>query len=262
VEVKNMNSFRSIEQAVQYEIERQSELLRGGEIPVQETRGWDENGRVTVSQRTKETAEDYRYFPEPDIPPLLITDEDIIEARQAMPEALSEFRSRMNELIASDLTEGLILDSSKREYILKLVEISGGRAGELLKFFYSEPLRGISKIGLPFNCTDPQEMLTFFNLALSGTVPKKVIKERTEEYLCSGLSAEQFFEQYKQSGEIDIPSVIEDIVAKNPNAVADYRKGKSNSVQFLVGQTLKTTKGFGDPGQIREQIVSHLELSK
>lgn len=209
VEVKNINSFRFVERAVQYEIKRQTEILEKGQIPRQETRGWDEDKGLTFSQRAKEEANDYRYFPEPDIPPIRFTDEQISSLKSRMPELRDEKIDRFVKLFGIPEYDADILtrDKEAATYFEKAVEI-----------------------GKEKNVTAKQLANYIINKKIDTTSlsPEKLVADVTSST------------QVAEVDEKELQGIIETVLKDNPKAVDDYKRGKESVIMFLVGQVMKS----------------------
>lgn len=218
VEIKNINSFRFVEKAINFEIQRQIEILKRDGMPIQETRGWVENKGITVSQRTKEEAHDYRYFPEPDIPPLEVNDSLIKKLKNELGELPKQAQARLIREcgLSSQETDLVSREKSIFEYFKRLL-LEGVSAKEAARIVIHKP-----------------------NLLESE--PKVV---------ASHLKAE------KESTVVlgtEIAPIVEKVLQQNPKAAADFQGGKSGALQFLIGQVMKQTKGKTDP-QLTSQLL-------
>ncbi|MCS7091996.1 MAG: Asp-tRNA(Asn)/Glu-tRNA(Gln) amidotransferase subunit GatB [Patescibacteria group bacterium] len=227
VELKNINSFRFLEKAVKAEIERQSTLLEAGEAVLQETRGYDETKNTTFSQRSKEDAKDYRYFPEPDIPPLRFTDEEIEKIKSSLPEMPSDKRKRYVEVFGLPMNYATILasDITRAEYFERAVFIGSKHnvgpktVADLMVNKY-----------LDSEYDDPESLV------------KKIVELTKKEY----ASAKE------------VQEAIEEVIREQEKAVNDYRNGKGAVVGFLIGMTQKKLKGRGDPKMVMNRLISYL----
>lgn len=226
VEVKNVNSFRFIASAIDYERERQLEIIRKGGVPVQETRGYDENRGITVGQREKEEAKDYRYFPEPDIPPLSFSESYLIEVRGAVGE--------LPEEVASRLKSSYRLSDS---YTTILVE-----SPDLLKRFNLMVKvgkdRGLGAIEIANALVNKR-----INMSLSET-------EAVGELLKGKPGSRE---------SVDYESEISAVLKENPTALGDFKRGRNGAIEFLVGQLMRRLKGRGDPTSARKLLEKKLE---
>ena len=266
VEVKNMNSFRALGGALKFEIERQIGLREHGEFVVQETRGWDETSGRTLAQRSKEYAHDYRYFPEPDLPPLRVTTERVTELRSQLP--------RMPDDIASELIGGgapaddvaeLIQDRDLTEYAQAVIS-SGASSGDAVTWIVHELRRAlhdrsISSQEIPVIATEVGSLL---KLRSSGAVSSTMANEVLDEMFLTGASAAEIVAARGSqiSGEDELLTVARQVIEEHPQAVTDYRAGKDRAVQFLMGQVMRETRGKANPGMVSELIKRELDLAR
>jgi len=263
-EVKNLNSFRFLEKALAYEIDRQIEVIEGGGEIHQETRLWDSNGQRTCGMRSKEFAHDYRYFPEPDLLPLVITEEWKEEARQALPELPGARKERFMREYALPAYDAGQLTATRplADYFEAVARASGepklaanwilSELGYLLK----ESGREITEC--PVTAAGLAELLTMIG---KGTVSGKMGKDILVEMFTSGKTAreviqEKGLEQINNAEEI--AHVVREIMAANPKQVEQYRKGKSATMGWFVGQVMKATKGQANPQLAQEVLKKEL----
>ncbi len=253
VEVKNMNSFKFVEKALEYEFNRiVSAMERGEEIP-QETRGWDLKSRSTVSMRSKEEESDYRYFPEPDLPPLILTEEYIEDIRRSLPELPDEKRERfmkeysLPEYDASVLTA----DKSLADYFERVVKETG-RPKEVSNWIMTELLRLMNEENVEIDRVKvgPEHFAEIFDLVESGKISKNMAKDVFREVFKTGRSPKEIvrekgLEQITDEGLIE--KIIKEAMEKNPKAVEEYRAGKKGVLGYFVGQVMRATKGKADP---------------
>ena len=272
VEVKNLNSFRSVERAIEHEIERQSEVLEDGGKIIQETRGWDENKQVTVSQREKENAHDYRYLPEPDLPKMDI--ESLESEIGDLPELPNEKRGRFKKGygVSSEAIEIFINYRELAEYFEAVI-----------KHLYLETLTkkesdGLIRLTVNYLTTDllslindsdiyveeakivPENFAAFIRKIYSGEITSRGAKEVLKIMFENGgypedIIKEKGFAQTKDEGEIK--KVVVDVIKNNPKPVADFKEGKESALKFLVGQGMAATKGSANP-QILEKIFKEM----
>lgn len=219
VEIKNINSFRFMEKAVLAEVERQLEIFEKGEIPIQENRGFDEDKGVTVAQRSKEEAHDYRYFPEPDIPPMVFSDEYINKLKAELPELPYQIKNRF----------------------VKAYELPK----ELASTLVYEPDKGLIK--------------RFETLVGAGLDPKKVANALINKKETREMSEEEFKKFVGVSKELvsdeDLQKVIKKVLSENKKAVDDFKRGKESSLQFLLGQVMRETSGNVNPKVAKEALT-------
>jgi len=270
VGIKNLNSFRAVEKAIDYEIERQKEILESEEKIIQETRGWDPEKEITFSQREKEEAHDYRYFPEPDLPPLDISPELIKEIQAEIPELPQEKRLRFNREYELDekSTEFFVYNKDLGEYFEKVVsELPSNLSKEIIlkqikiasNYIITDLqglLKGASVSGEDFLIT-PEDFAEFINLIFEGKISSKIAKQILEEMFKTGVDPSHIIEEkglIQISDEMEIEKIVKEIIDKNPKAVEDFKKGKNNAIQFLVGQAMAATKGKINP-EILNKII-------
>lgn len=225
VELKNINSFKFMKDAIDYEIKRQiSELEEGNKIP-QQTRGWDEKKKITFEQRLKEEEHEYRYFPEPDIPPFEFSDKYFEELKENLP--------KMPEQIIKDFVEEHKVSKEKVEELLRVGRLD--EANLLVSF-----------------SVDPKEAV---NIVLSATEKIRAsIKENPKEF-ANKLKQEK---ENKVDSEDELLKVVNAVISENPKSVEDYKKGNENAVNFLLGQVMKATQGKADAGIARKLIVDQV----
>ncbi|MDD4874286.1 MAG: Asp-tRNA(Asn)/Glu-tRNA(Gln) amidotransferase subunit GatB [Dehalococcoidales bacterium] len=269
VEVKNMNSFKAVHKALEYEAERQRKAVEQGKKIAQETRGWVEAAGKTVSQRSKEYAHDYRYFPEPDLPPLMISSDWIEEVRAGLPELPEARRDRFMSQYGLPLYDANLLTSSKAmaEYYETMVKVNKNIQAKEISNWLLGPASGIinadgSSIEKFGERVSPERFVRLLELTAAGTISTASAKTVLEDMYKSNrdsdkIIAEQGLGQIKDTSEIEKVSV--EIIASNPQAVADYRAGKAQSLKFLVGQMMRATKGRTDPNLATEILKKKLE---
>ena len=262
-EVKNLNSFRSLEKATEYEIKRQTEILESGGNIVQETRGWDDDKEITVSQRTKEGAADYRYFPEPDIPPLIATKDMIDEIRSEIPELpdkkASRYKTELN--LSSQDANQIADDSSLADYFEKALEVSSSPK-KTSNWLLSELMGLLKKNSLLISKSNlsAENFGKLIKLIEDGVISNKIAKDIFEEIYQGNLNPEKVVEKkclkvISDTGELEI--ICQDILDKNPQIVADFKGGKERAIGSLVGQVMGATKGSANP-KIANEILRKL----
>ena len=259
-EVKNMNSFKAVEKALSYEVQRQQELLEEGEEVVQETRGWDEDLGRTISMRGKEEAHDYRYFPEPDLVPLEIDSEWVAEIEENVPELPLVREERfVEEYDLPEYDAGVLTDSKELADLFEegvavfddAKAVSNWVMGEHLRLLNEEEIApGESKV-------DGRLVGELLGLIDDGTISSKIAKEVYEEMFVTGKEPQSIVEEkgLKQiSDQGQLEEIIAEIVTDNPDAVEDIKNGKDKAIGFLVGQVMKETKGKANP-QLANQLI-------
>ncbi|MBI2109496.1 MAG: Asp-tRNA(Asn)/Glu-tRNA(Gln) amidotransferase subunit GatB [Parcubacteria group bacterium] len=264
VEVKNLNSFKSVERAIAYEIKRQSDLLKRGEKVVQETRGWDDNKGKTFSQRLKEESHDYRYFPEPDLPKLRISTVPEFSKenlKKEIPELPWKRRERyqMEFGITKEDADMYVSDKAFGDLFGKAAqELKGDK--KLIKLasnYIASDLRSlIGRDAHTFidNITSFTELIT---MAHEGIISSRGTKDILGILVAEGGNPREIAEKMnllQQSDEGALQTIIEKIVAEHPNVVADFKAGKERSIQFLIGQAMKETKGSANP-KVLEKLL-------
>jgi len=281
VEIKNINSFRALEKAINYEIKRQTLALTEGEKLIQETRGWDENKGETISQRKKETSADYRYFPEPDIPPLNITNEIIEEIKTHLIEMPPEKKKRFIEQYDLDSQTAEILVSEKKladytENIISELQSwinSSGDTWERQKkklakttsnWLTSELFKHLKEDGK--NISDilitPENFAELITLVYQNKINSSAGQKILEVMYQKGgdptdIMTKLGLEQMDNTEELKI--IIQEIIEKNPKQVSEYKNGKENILQFLVGQTMAATKGKANPKTVTEMLKNYFK---
>jgi len=278
VEIKNLNSFRAVERSVDYEIKRQNDLLESGQKIIQETRGWDENKQRTFSQRTKEEAEDYRYFPEPDLPPL--TDLSTISQRLSseLPELPQARRQRfiqeyklpqadidtlVNSKGLADYFEQVV---SELETWLRIKSISDKQP--LIKLTANYFLTELQKLLLANkvrieNCQiSPENFAEFITLIQQKEISSSAAQTILQEMFQTGIDPSHIVEDKKLrqiSDEVELAKIVDRIIKSNPGPVKDYQAGKENALQFLIGKVMADSQGQANPqvvGEILKKKIS------
>jgi aspartyl-tRNA(Asn)/glutamyl-tRNA(Gln) amidotransferase subunit B len=279
VEVKNINSFKFVEKAINFEIERQTELLEMGEKIIQETRGWDANKSETVTQRKKESAHDYRYFPEPDIPPLKFDDEYINNLKRNLPELPDQKIQRFEKEYSLPEKDILVLTEDKElaEYFEKVV--SEIKEKIRCKEYECDEKKAI-KLGANYVITELRKHIILKNNKIQDI---KITPENYAELICIvtlgkiNSSAAQIVlsEMYKTGGDPsqiieeknliqldnseELEKIISEVFLKNEKSVSDFKAGKENALKFLIGQVMKETKGKANPQKVQEIIKDKLK---
>lgn len=293
VEIKNLNSFRSAARSIDYEIKRQSELLENGEKVKQETRGWDEAKQKTVPQRSKEEAKDYRYFPEPDIPPITFTQADIEKIAASVPELPAQKRDRFIKeygfSVEADVLEQYIQDQKLSSFFEKVVSeydewfstlsevekkeryklgseseqiVERNAVLNLITNYLVSDLVGLMKIqevGWNELKITPENFAELMVLIRKGNITSRIAKDILKKMFETGGDPHALVKESggQISDDSEIEKIAHDIIQNNPKPVEDYKKGKQESLQFLVGQAMKATKGKVNPQKV-EAILKKL----
>jgi len=262
-ETKNLNSFSSVRRCLEYELERQAELLDEGEKIIQETRTWDEGKGITLSLRTKEEAHDYRYFPEPDLVPLVIDREWVEKIRSAMPELPAAKRARYQSLGLSPYDAG-VLTSAKAmaDYFDQALALFAD--AKTLANWVMGDLSALLKAN---NCSfeespvSPKQLAGLLSLIKTGQISGKIGKTVIEEIYTTGKDPETIVKEkglVQISDEGALEKIIAEVLAANPKSVSDYQAGKESAIGFLVGQVMKATKGQANPGLVNKILKEKL----
>ena len=283
VEIKNLNSFRSVERGIEYETERQTETLKSGKKVVQETRGWNDIKGKTFSQREKEEAHDYRYFPEPDLPPLHHSKEFIDEIKAEIPELPKLRKERFKREYGLENKEIQIFVQNKElgEYFEKV-------ASELKNWIKESEQRGklsdaekqrLNKLAANYTLTDlqgllkrvsvesenflitPENFAEFITLIYEDKISSKIAKQVLLEMFKTGADPTHIIEEkglIQITDTKEIEKIIQEIISENQRVVEDYKKGKENALQYLVGQVMTKTKGKASPQIVRDILQKTL----
>ncbi len=267
-EVKNMNSFRFLQRALEYEIERQvAELEAGGRI-IQETRLWDEAKGITVSMRSKEEAHDYRYFPEPDLVPVMVEEGWVERLSKTLPELPDEKRTRFISQYQLPAYDAGVLTSSREladyfENCAKLFAeykmLSNWIMGELLRELKQQ---GVDIKRCPVN---PENLANMLKLIQQGVISGKIAKQVFEEMYRTGATAQDIvkakgLEQITDTQQI--LSIIDQVIQQNPDSVAAYKAGKTRIIGFLIGQVMQLSRGKANPQVLNKLLADRLKDQK
>ncbi len=245
VEIKNLNSFKSVERAIEYEIKRQIEILEKGETPIQETRGFDENNGKTYSQRSKEFAHDYRYFPEPDIPPLVFTDDYIRSVEKQIPELPQEKVERYVNKLGLRYNDAFTItrDIKLADYFedvslkLKIKSLPAGKAGE--------------KLQLKVKSLEQSIVNFLINKKISSHLSVEAFVKRAIKLLTP-----------IDTDEKELDALIYRLIEANKKVVEDYKNGRENAIMFLVGQVMREMKGRVNAKLVMEKLKKQLSNIK
>lgn len=264
-EMKNINSFKAIARAIAYETRRQIELIEEGKRVVQETRRWDENKDATFSMRSKENAQDYRYFPEPDIPPMEITDDYLDSARQELPEMAQEKKRRyVAQFGLPEYDAGMITGQKALADFFEEAVALGGAPKEVSNWIMGEVLRTLKEKALEAKQMPltPAALVKLLELVKQGKINRNTAVEVFAAIWDTDGDPEAYvkehgLEQVSDAGLVE--SVVEQVFADNPKSIADYQAGKQKAFGFLVGQTMRQLKGKADPKVVNQVIREKLE---
>ncbi|MGB5595475.1 MAG: Asp-tRNA(Asn)/Glu-tRNA(Gln) amidotransferase subunit GatB, partial [Crocosphaera sp.] len=263
VEIKNMNSFSAIQKAIEYEIERQIEAVENSEPIYQETRLWDENSQETISMRKKEGSSDYRYFPEPDLPPLEVSAEQLTAWKQQLPELPAQKRQRYEEVLGLSAYDARVLTDDREVAEYYEAAVNTGADAKLVANWVTQDIAAYlnnNKLTVTEIALKSDSLGELVQLIEKGTISGKIAKEILPELLEKGGSPQKIVEkkgmtQISDPGEIE--KVIETVMEANPSEVEKYRNGKTKLKGFFVGQVIKQTGGRADP-KLTNQLVEKL----
>lgn len=257
-EMKNLNSFKAIARAIENERQRQIDLLEEGKSVVQETRRWDDNKEYSYPMRSKEDAQDYRYFPEPDLVPIIISDDWIQKIKDNQPEFREEKMARYISTFAIPEYDADIITSTKKLADIFEETVSlGANPKKVSNYLMGETMRLLKEHEKDPEDIDfsPENLAKLIKLVDANAINSSVAKEVFIKIFEEDINPEQYVEEHglkMDNDEDGLRSIIEEVVAANPQSVEDYRNGKDKAIGFLVGQTMKATKGKANPGIINK----------
>jgi aspartyl-tRNA(Asn)/glutamyl-tRNA(Gln) amidotransferase subunit B len=265
VEVKNLNSFRAVKESLEYEIERQSEVLEAGGQVEQVTMGWDEAGGRTVVQRSKEFAHDYRYFPEPDLPPVSMSEAWVDEIRARLPELPDQKRVRFVEdygLSEYDVRL-LVADRTVADYYERAVESKPQNAKLVANWLTGEVFHHLRSKSVEIGeiRVSPEQLGDLVDMVQLGKLNTTIAKTVLERMLETGKPAGKIVDEEGLApiGEGEIHNLVEKVLDENPKPVEEYLEGKEQALRFLVGQVMKASRGKANPQLAQEMLRSALE---
>ena len=264
-EMKNINSFKNLEDAINYEIERQEEVLEDGGHIVQETRTFDPARGITLSMRSKENAHDYRYMPEPDLPPIVTSDETIEKYRSELPELPDARRARLeSEYGLSDYDAGIITSSRAMAEYFDAVIADGADAKLAANWIMGDLSKELNAKGLDISQSpvDAKRLGKMIQLIMKDTISGKIAKKVFKEMWTSKDEPEKIVEdkglvQITDTGAIE--AAVDEAIANNPKAVEEYKAGKKKAIGALVGQVMKATKGKANPQMVNKLLAEKLD---
>lgn len=246
VEVKNLNSFKAVEKAINYEAQRQTEALESGRKVIQETRGWNDSKQKTYTQRVKETSADYRYFPEPDIPP--IETNPLVSKIKKLPELPTQKRARYQKWGIADKDIKVIISNPKMSEFFELTSHNTNDKKIMANLLINE---------VPNMKLKPNDLAYVANLMDSGKI-NRIIAKRIFFGICQGKKVSQLLKQYQTIDDIQkLKKIVQQVIKDNPKVVEKIKKGKTSAIQHLIGQVMAKTRGQADPqkvGEILRQI--------
>ena len=263
-EMKNLNSFKAIARAIEAERARQIELIEEGKSVVQETRRWDDNKEYSYPMRSKEDAQDYRYFPEPDLPPLQIPDEWIKQLKSSQPELRDEKMARYKEEYEiPDYDADIITGSKRMADIFEQTVALGAAPKKVSNWLMTETMRLLKEQMMDPDELDfsPKHLAALIALVEKKTINQTIAKEVFEKIFADDIEPESYVKEHGLGMVSDtdaLQKTVEEVVAANPQSVADYKAGKQKAIGFLVGQTMKAMKGKANPTAVNEILAKLL----
>ncbi len=264
-EMKNLNSFKAISRAIEGERARQIELIEEGKKVIQETRRWDDNKEYSYAMRSKEDAQDYRYFPDPDLVPVSISEEWIAEVKARQPEFQQEKAARYKEEF--DIPEydiNIITSSKSLADMFEAATAICHNAKKVSNWLMVETMRLLKEKEMePEDITfTPENLAALIQLTDENAINSTVAKEVFEKMFSEDIDVEQYVEMNglrTVSDESALRETIEKVIVENPQSVSDYQAGKTKAIGFLVGQTMKAMKGKADPGMVKQILKKLLD---
>lgn len=264
-ETKNLNSFRSVEKAIEFEIKRQIELLKKGKPVIQETRGWDEAKQKTTSQRGKEDAHDYRYFPDPDIPPIIIDKTDVAKIAEAMPLLPAAIRERLLAIsLESDQVNTILEEPKLAAIILYLTEVHDTKtARTIANWCLGELQRQTSSGHLSWDMVNDSldQLVSLASMVDSSQLSSTAAKDLLEEVITKKQDPYQLAadkQLLQVSDESELVMIIEQVISDNQKAADDVRNGETKAIGFLVGHVMKASQGRANPEMVQKIIKKQL----
>lgn len=271
-EVKNLNSFRSVERAAEYEFKRQIDLLESGQTVAQETRGWDDDKQITTSQRSKEDAQDYRYMPDADIPPVVLSDEEIASIQSEVPMLPAQYRESWDSLqLDKSVVNSLLANQNYARIATEIQEKSGDAAARRVAHWFASALAadgsGSDEDTTPVDNTAPyvsiEDLTTLAKMTEDSEISSTNAKELFNELLSGAKDARALAESKNMlqvSDEGAIASIVDEVLADPASAasIADYKAGKEKAIGYLVGQIMKKSQGKANPALAQKLIKERL----
>lgn len=264
-EVKNLNSFRAVQKAIEYEVERQIELIEDGGKVVQETRTWDDAQGITLSLRGKEEANDYRYFPDPDLTPLIISRDYVEEIRKTIPELPDVKKERLiSEMGLPEYDAGVITSSKGLAVFFDETVAIYPDAKKVCNWLMVEFCRLLNSesVEIENSQVKPEKLAALLKLVDDGKISGKIAKTVFEEMFISGKDPEAIVEEkglVQISDEGTLGAMIDKIIAENPKSVEDYKSGNKKALGFFVGKIMKETQGQANPGMVNKMLTERLD---
>lgn len=264
-EIKNLNSIRAVAQSLEYEIRRQIDILESGGTVVQQTLGWDDARGITVPQRSKEYAEDYRYFPEPDLPPLVLTPAWVQQIRESLPELPAERRRRYMEEFGLSAYDAGVLTANRATgaYFEEAASAYDGDPKIVANWVTGELFRVLNETGTPIEESPikPTALVELLKIVDAGVISASKARDVFQAMIETGKGAKEIVEErglQQISDEEKLLSIIDSVLKENQQAVEDYLGGKETAITFLIGQVMRATRGQANPGMVRPLLEKRL----
>lgn len=262
-ETKNLNSYSSVRRCMEYEVARQARTLNAGEKVVQETRTWDEGQGITLTLRSKEEAHDYRYFPEPDLPPLVIDRNWVERIRKTLPELPTKRRARLQALGLPAYDAAVITQARAMSDFFDATLAYYGDAKTLANWIMGDVTRLLNsnQCSVSDSPISAKQLAELLELIKKGTLSGKIAKGVLEEMYSTGKDAGAIVKEKglaQISDEGALLGIVDDVISANPQSVVDYKAGKDKAIGFLVGQVMKATKGQANPGLVNQLLKEKL----
>ena len=267
-ETKNLNSFKSVEKAVDYEIDRQINLLEHGERIVQETRGWDDDKQATFSQRSKENADDYRYMPDPDIPPIVLSEEFVASVKADMPLMPDDYRQKFADIkIDPKVISDIIAVPRSAKTVARILEIAGAEHARRIAFWLmlNRPDDEQEPQSEEINTLSDEQLINLSQLVSENKLSSTAAKDVLRELFLNGGDALSIVRQknlLQQSDESAIAEIAALVIADNPKAVSDIESGELKAIGYLVGQVMKLSRGRANPALAEQIIKKQIDITR
>lgn len=263
-ETKNLNSFKSVEKAVEFEINRQIEVLEKGQTITQETRGWDDAKQKTFTQRSKEEAQDYRYMPDPDLPPVVLDDTYINEVKADMPDMPDNYRQVFQSIgLEKSVIEDIIAIPDTAKTVMRVMGTGGNAHAKRIAFWLMHPRTDETDNADAVVDVSVQKLVKLSQMVEDNKLSSTAAKEVLIEMLRSGNDPEAVAESknlLQVSDEGEIAKIVEHVLAENPKAAEDVKNGEMRAIGFLVGQVMKASKGKANPSLAQKLIKKQLGI--
>lgn len=265
-ETKNLNSFKAVEKTVEFEISRQIEVLEKGSQVVQETRGWDDAKQKTFSQRTKEDAHDYRYMPEPDIPPIVLSGEYIAKVRASLPVMPSELREKLDSIqLQASQIDTLVDEPEVAHFAAKLIDDDAKSAKTIINWLTGEILKMVADGKLQWSqvIAAKDQLLQLAAMVQEHKLSSTGAKELLAEVISDQAEPEERAKTrnlLQVSDEAAIEKIVAEVIAENEKAAQDVKNGETKAIGFLVGQVMAKSKGQANPGMAQQIIKNQLQI--